>query len=178
MADEESSQDVRADGAESKVVDYRSPATKGARRGGFFTIYKKGQGYWTRMGTAMAAALISVLFAQFVYSQLHSTPWSKKPNGDLIYIPVQACVGVAAAVLGIFAFLAWRLMNKPSHVDFLIATDSEMKKVNWTTRKELIGSTKVVIVFVILISAFLFLLDVLFGYFFQLIRVLEFGPFQ
>jgi preprotein translocase subunit SecE len=69
-------------------------------------------------------------------------------------------------------------MNKPSHVDFLIATDSEMKKVNWTTRAELMGSTKVVIFFVLLISAFLFMLDVIFGYFFQLIKVLEFGPFQ
>jgi preprotein translocase subunit SecE len=40
------------------------------------------------------------------------------------------------------------------------------------------GSTKVVIFFVLLISAFLFMLDVIFGYFFQLIKVLEFGPFQ
>jgi preprotein translocase SecE subunit len=63
-------------------------------------------------------------------------------------------------------------------VDFLIATDSEMKKVNWTTRKELIGSTKVVIFFVLLIAALLFTLDLVFGYFFQLIKVLEFGPFQ
>ena len=53
-----------------------------------------------------------------------------------------------------------------------------MKKVNWTTRKELIGSTKVVIFFMILIAALLFVLDVLFGYFFHVIRVLEFGPFQ
>ena len=47
-------------------------------------------------------------------------------------------------------------MNKPSNVDFLIATDSEMKKVNWTSRKELIGSTKVVIIFMFLIALFLF----------------------
>src|SRR3712207_7866772 len=44
------------------------------------------------------------------------------------------------------------LMNKPANVDFLIATDSEMKKVNWTSRRELIGSTKVVIVFMFLIA--------------------------
>ena len=43
-------------------------------------------------------------------------------------------------------------MNKPTNVDFLIATDSEMKKVNWTSRKELIGSTKVVIIFMFLIA--------------------------
>jgi len=44
--------------------------------------------------------------------------------------------------------------------------------------KELVGSTKVVIFFVILIGIILFGLDVVFGYFFQLIKVLEFGPFQ
>jgi preprotein translocase SecE subunit len=55
-----------------------------------------------------------------------------------------------------FAALAWWLMNKQDNVDFLIATDSEMKKVNWTSRKELIGSTKVVIVFMFLIAMFLF----------------------
>ena len=44
-------------------------------------------------------------------------------------------------------------MNKPSNVDFLIATDSEMKKVNWTTKGELFGSTRVVVVlFLIFVS--------------------------
>ena len=59
----------------------------------------------------------------------------------------------------------------------LIATDSEMKKVNWTSKKELIGSTKVVIFFMLLIMLLLFAFDTIFGYFFQFIRVLKFGPF-
>jgi preprotein translocase SecE subunit len=87
-------------------------------------------------------------------------------------------VGIAAAVFAGIMLFAWRMMNKPGNADFLIATDSEMKKVNWTTRKELIGSTKVVIFFMVLIAALLFALDVLFGYFFHIIKVLEFGPFQ
>jgi preprotein translocase subunit SecE len=178
MADEESSEDVRAQDAESKVVEYRSPTTKSGRKGGFFTIYKKGQGYWTRMGTSIAAILIAFLFAQFVYSQMRATPVGKTLSGDPTYLATSVCVGVAVGVLVVLMFIFWRLMNKPSNVDFLIATDSEMKKVNWTTRKELIGSTKVVIIFVVLIAIFLFLLDVLFGYFFHLIKVLEFGPFE
>jgi len=178
MADQEPSEDANAPSPDSNVLDYRAPAIKGGRRTGFFTIYKKGQGYWTRMGTALAAGLIAVLFAQFVYNQMHSTILQRLPNGELKYIPASICAGVAGAILLIFLFFSWRFMNKPTSVDFLIATDSEMKKVNWTTRKELIGSTKVVIFFVVLISLILFLLDVIFGYFFQLIKVLEFGPFQ
>ena len=76
-----------------------------------------------------------------------------------------------------FALLTFFLMNKPTNADFLIATDSEMKKVNWTSRKELIGSTKVVIGFMFMIAFLLFALDVLFGYFFFAIDVLKSRPF-
>jgi preprotein translocase SecE subunit len=175
MADEQSSEGVRAEGVESKeaVLSYRSTGTAPARDAGFFAIYKRGQGYWTRMGTAMAAALIAFLFAEFVYGRL-------KVAVSVYRWPLNTW-GMLAIAAGVFAglmLIAWRMMNKPSNVDFLVATDSEMKKVNWTTRKELIGSTKVVIFFVVLISALLFVLDLLFGYLFYVMKVLEFGPFQ
>ena len=64
-------------------------------------------------------------------------------------------------------------MNKSDNVDFLIATDSEMKKVNWTSKQELIGSTKVVIFFMFVIAAVLFLIDILFGYVFYWFTVLK-----
>ena len=68
-------------------------------------------------------------------------------------------------------------MNKASSVDFLIATDSEMKKVNWTSRKELIGSTKVVVIFMFLIAFLLFGIDIFFSYFFYFVGVLKSKPF-
>src|SRR5688572_6585443 len=145
---------------------------------GFFTIYKKGQGYWTRMGTALAALAICFLTANFIYTQMKSIPYARNAQGQPVYISIRTSLAVAVVVFALLAYFAWRMMNKPNRVDFLIATDSEMKKVNWTSRKELIGSTKVVIIFVLLISAILFVIDVLFGYLFHLIRVLEFGPFQ
>ena len=75
--------------------------------------------------------------------------------------------------VALFALLVWHLTNKPSNVDFLVATDSEMKKVNWTSRKELIGSTKVVIFFMFLIAVILFLLDRIIGALMYLIGVLK-----
>ncbi|MBV8781197.1 MAG: preprotein translocase subunit SecE [Phycisphaerae bacterium] len=84
---------------------------------------------------------------------------------------------ICAAFLAGFALLVFYLINRPNNADFLIATDSEMKKVNWTSREELIGSTKVVIGFMFLIAFMLFGLDVLFGYFFKLLTVLKAGPF-
>ena len=69
----------------------------------------------------------------------------------------------AAFVIGLRSGFAGRMMNKPKNVDFLVATDSEMKKVNWTSRKELIGSTEIVIIFMFLIAFFLFAVDWIFG---------------
>ena len=48
-----------------------------------------------------------------------------------------------------------------------------MKKVNWSTRKEVIGSTWVVVVACFLIAAFLFSIDFVFAMFFRAIKVLE-----
>ena len=149
----------RPGGPERRAEDKRGP--------GFFTIYKKGQGYWTRMGTAAGALAIDILFSHFVYSQLRA----------YLHVPRTTALAIATGIFVVIAVLAWRWMNKPGAVDFLIATDSEMKKVNWTTRKELIGSTKVVIFFVILISAILFVIDVAFGFLFYFVRVLEVPPF-
>jgi preprotein translocase SecE subunit len=54
----------------------------------------------------------------------------------------------------------------------------EMKKVNWTSRRELIGSTKVVVSFMFLTAIFLFAGDMIFRLLMQLIGVLNKGaPF-
>ena len=181
MADQQSSADDRAPAAaaatdaagKARVVNYQAPDTRSGRGDGFFTIYKRGQGYWTRMGTALGAALISFLCAQFVYGRLQALKavygWQR--------LGVAAMFAISVGVFALLMLWAWRLMNRPTNADFLIATDSEMKKVNWTTRKELIGSTKVVCFFVVLISAILFGLDLIFGYMFYAMRVLEVPPF-
>ena len=154
----------------------RPQPSRAAAGHGFFAIYKKGQGYWTRMGTALGALLLGGLTAYNIY----------------VYLPVlihfdttvegahrakQLAIAVSTAFFAAFAFFAWRTMNKPSNVDFLIATDSEMKKVNWTSRKDLIGSTKVVILFTLAVTLLLFVVDLLFGYLFYFLGVLKTRPF-
>ena len=60
--------------------------------------------------------------------------------------------------------------------DFMIATEGEMKKVNWSTRREIIGSTKVVIMFTALLALILFVVDIVFMTFFAWIGVLREAP--
>jgi preprotein translocase SecE subunit len=143
------------------------PAPRGPSRPGFFTIYKRGQGKWTRLGTIFAAALMGLLTAFFLGSD---------------YLPPiihnhRVMYGIIAGFLVVYSLLVFWLSNKPRNVDFLIATDSEMKKVNWTTQGELYGSTRVVILFIIFVAIFLFTFDIVFAELFHLISVLRTGPF-
>jgi preprotein translocase SecE subunit len=159
----------------------RHPPAPTGVGGGFFHLYKPGQGYWTRLGTALAVALLLAFISQWAYRTLrHQLKVDDVRNaaGQLVPagFPVWS-VSVTAAITAGLALLAWHYMNKPTVVDFLIATESEMKKVNWTSRKELFGSTRVVIVFMFMISMVLFVFDLFFGYFFYLIGVLHTPPF-
>jgi preprotein translocase SecE subunit len=82
--------------------------------------------------------------------------------------------GVAGGIMIIGALATYIIAGiKKSSVEFLIATDGEMKKVNWTTYKEVKGSTIVVIVATFLIAGFLFGVDSIFARFFTWIDVLQ-----
>ncbi len=167
LAGESGSESKREERKGPERVDYRTPQVRKPGGPRFFAIYKKGHGYWTRMGTAIGTGLLGVLVSFELYSQiptfLHGTQQHDK----------RVAFVVALVFLIAYSIIAYWFTNKPSTVEFLIATDSEMKKVNWTTRQELIGSTKVVIAFMFIIAIFLFTCDLLFGSFFHLIGVLK-----
>lgn len=71
------------------------------------------------------------------------------------------------------ACIYWLVAARPNSVDFLVDTDGEMKKVNWSTRKNIIDSTWVVVGATFLIAAVLWIFDVMLSEFFKLIKVLE-----
>ena len=148
-------------------VSYAGPSVKGSSKPGFFAIYKKGQGYWTRMGTAIGAALLGLLLVGQIYYRVPAFMRGDAHRASKIALLVAALFAIA------YVLLVWWLMNKPGNVDFLIATDSEMKKVNWTSRRELIGSTKVVIGFMFAIAVCLFALDLFFNTVFYYLHILH-----
>lgn len=88
--------------------------------------------------------------------------------------PVYLQGGGAALVLLMGAALAFYFAGfRRSTVEFLISTDMEMKKVNWSTRKDIWNSTLVVVGASVLLSAVLFGIDVMFQQFFRFIKVLQ-----
>jgi preprotein translocase SecE subunit len=62
-------------------------------------------------------------------------------------------------LIAVTLWLAWRVVNYPAFADFLIATEAELNKVSWTTRRKLVQDTVVVLLTVMLMAIFLFAMD-------------------
>ena len=145
---------------------YRAEPPPGGARG-FFQQYKPEQGKSIRWGTLSSAGALIVWGAVFLYDQLQVY------EGDEAWrllittgIPI-----VFAAVL--FALLWWVAFVSRTCSDFMIATEGEMKKVSWSSKREIIGSTKVVILFTLLMAVYLFVVDVGFQNLFRAMGILK-----
>ncbi len=143
-------------------------------------IYKPGQGYYTRTLSCVGFGLIAIFGALWLWEQVDS--WGPASNVDGEKIPGEI-LGVATrywqyafcgTLLAGFALaLYYAFGRRQNVVDFTIATEAEMKKVNWPTQKEVIGSTWIVIAGTLLLAALLAVVDLVFGFFFKLIGVLQ-----
>ncbi len=126
-----------------------------------FNIYKKGQGKYVRMGTVAGIAIILLLGIRWVDNRI---------------IPLQpsyikAIVSLILAAAGaIFCF--W-VVNKPKFADFMILTESEMRKVAWPLPRVVVNATKLVVLMVFLLAGMLWLADFGFIWLFQAIHVLS-----
>lgn len=130
-------------------------------------LYKPGQGYWTRVGSAIGLAAVVFMGVAWLWQIL-----ATQRLFGLTEIYGQA--GVAVLLLAAAGALGyWLIGLKPSVVEFMIATESEMKKVNWSTKKEIIGSTWLVIGLTVFLAFVCFAFDSSFQWFFQVIHVLE-----
>jgi preprotein translocase subunit SecE len=122
-------------------------------------IYKSGQGRYVRVGTAIGAVVVMLVLANYLRVILdRNLPGGEDFRAYKTYVEYAVPVAVLAAMALVTAYF----LNKPNFVDFLIATESEMKKVSWSSRAELVGSTAVVIVTVFLLAAIIWLVDTFF----------------
>ena len=117
---------------------------------GFFSIYKPGQGKWVRWGTVAGLAIVAAAGAAWLG---HSQP-------QIAGMGVLAQASVASGWMLLWALLTFWLVNTPKLAEFLIMTESEMRKVSWPSRKEVVNSTKVIIVLTLLLGLLLYGVDV------------------
>lgn len=69
-------------------------------------------------------------------------------------------------------WLAFRIVNFPPFADFLIATEAELNKVSWSTRKRLVQDTIVVLVTVLLFTLFLLVVDAAWSFVLSYVNVM------
>jgi preprotein translocase subunit SecE len=121
-----------------------------------FDIYKRGQGKYTRLCSAFGAAIIVGLGCLQLYNKLDAT--------DLgLWVKTMVPAGLFVTL----CLLIFWLVNKPSVSDFMISAEGEMKKVSWSSRKEIAVSTFIVIVVVVIMAALLGITDLSFNLLFS-----------
>ncbi len=130
-------------------------------------IYKQGQGYWVRLMSSIGFGLLVMMGVIWLWDQL-----SGVQIGELEPVYVQG--GVSIIIIAVCGIVGFHLIGrKPKLVDFMIATEGEMRKVNWSTRREIFGSTVLVILLTLFIAVFCKIADLAFSSFFQWIDVLQ-----
>jgi preprotein translocase subunit SecE len=122
--------------------------------------YKWGQGKNTRLYSAVATAVIVAIGCWILYQKLTAAINISETIG--LWITVTVPLGVfGLAALGLY----W-LVNKPKVADFMISAEGELKKVSFSSKREIAVSTFVVIIVVFLTAAMLGLADFCFNLFF------------
>jgi len=120
-----------------------------------FSIYKKGQGKYTRLCSGFGMGLIVVLGCLQLYKRLQAADLN-------MWVQTMVPAGLFV-VLGVLIF--W-FLNKKSIADFMISAEGEVKKVSWSSRREIAVSTFIVIVVVAIMAALLGVTDLGFQVFF------------
>jgi len=123
-----------------------------------FTIYKRSQGKYTRLCSAFAVVLIVGLGCLRLYNIL---------DASALDLSLWTATLVPVGLFAVLCVGAFWLVNKPSVADFMVSAEGEMKKVSWSSRKEIAVSTFIVVVVVALMAAFLGLVDLGFQLFFS-----------
>ncbi len=125
-------------------------------------LYKANQGRMVRQFTFFGVVIL-VAFGCLTLS-----------NGPLLSVGRGLQVGLPFGLWGVGSWLAFRAVNLPLFADFLISVESELARVTWPARTEVIQATVVVISTMFFLGAFLFVIDLIWTYTFTLIGFSEF----
>lgn len=129
--------------------------------------YKPTQGFTARTSTAVA---LGVIFAAGLWrlsetlSAVSSPTWVSQPISR---------AGIPLILAFAASWFLYRLVNQSDFAEFLIATESEMNKVSWTTWADLKRATTVVLVTVVLMTTYLWVVDQVWSTLLQWIGVLR-----
>ncbi len=128
-------------------------------------LFKRNQGRVVRQVTAIAIGLTMAAAAWRMRAAFLS--------GDDVLPSMR--LGLPALVFVLGAWFAFRVVNWPTFANFLIQVEGEMDKVTWATWEYLKRATVIVLVTMMLLSAYLFGWDILWKKIFMAIGFLDGG---
>ena len=138
--------------------------------------YKKLQGQKVRRYTLLGLLLLgwTGVYSLILHENLGRGDWVLNlPFTGFTLSPLSSIQYSVPVLLAAATFwLAWRAVNMPSFADFLIATEAEMNKVSWSSRKRLYQDTIVVLVTTLLLTVFLLVTDLFWGWLLSAVKVL------
>jgi preprotein translocase subunit SecE len=127
-------------------------------------IYKEGHGVLVRrMAFAVSATLI-VWGGTELYTWLEGAEWVRRNRWVNYRIPVldqyiDPAFLISWIVIIAGCVLVYRLLNKERAADFLIETDTEVRKVTWPSWNDAWNSSLIVLLFVLVVTGFIFFSD-------------------
>lgn len=128
-----------------------------------FGIYKSNQGRMVRQFTFFAVAVVAAFGCLTL------------ANGPMLNYQKSVHVGVPAALWVLSCWIAFRVVNYPRFADFLVSVESELEKVTWPGRQEVIQATVVVLCTMFFLGLFLFLIDIVWTWLFSFIGFTEYS---
>lgn len=138
---------------------------------GWFTAapYKKSQGLRVRRGTIVGVLVLVVcgvgtLLSRNTLGTSNVREWAITipfTGGHTLHLLPDIQFTVPLLLTALALWIGYRVVNFPAFADFLIATEAELNKVSWISRKRLIQDTVVVLTTMFFLTFFLFAVDLI-----------------
>ncbi len=149
----------------------KGSSAKGGR--GLFAPHRPGEGVVARRVALTIAALMWIIGGYQLYDFLQShDAWRVAWGGmsiPLIQLPLNWALLVSVGVFCGGGLVSLVLMNRIDATDFLIDTETEMKKVTWPTKDESVNATTIVIITVAVLGLMMATFDVVLQWVFKLV---------
>lgn len=144
--------------------------------------HRPGQGIYARSAAAAALLLVALFASWRLYYNLIGFGVESYCTLLRMKLPVAALWSAGLfVVLGAFTFLftfgvgtGWQALDGKTRasVDLLIDSEAELAKVSWPGRDDLLRATSAVLVLILVLGAFLFMVDRFVTYVLSMLNVL------
>lgn len=129
--------------------------------------YKRSLGLRVRRLTILGILIVGGTGAWSLWSQgILPDRWTLAMPSDMnpITVLTDAKYLIPLLIAAVTLWIAFRAVNVPDFAEFLIATEAEMNKVSWSSRKRLMQDTVVVLLTTLIMTLFLLAVDLFWGW--------------